>query len=85
MVVDHIDNNSLNNCLDNLQIITPRKNTSKDRKGHSSKYIGVTWHKQASKWVVHILNNNKREYLGLFEIELDAANAYKKRLNDILT
>tara|TARA_R110000851_G_scaffold267199_1_gene419644 strand:+ start:78 stop:563 length:486 start_codon:yes stop_codon:yes gene_type:complete len=83
MVVDHIDNNILNNYLNNLQIITRRENSSKGKMVNSSKYTGVTWHKQAGKWVVHILNNTKREYLGLFEVELDAANAYRKRLNDL--
>lgn len=31
IVVDHIDNNPLNNKLDNLQIITMRENNTKDK------------------------------------------------------
>lgn len=31
LVVDHIDNNKLNNSLCNLQLITPRQNNTKDR------------------------------------------------------
>tara|TARA_R110000796_G_scaffold179958_1_gene296516 strand:+ start:267 stop:755 length:489 start_codon:yes stop_codon:yes gene_type:complete len=85
MVVDHINNNPLDNRLDNLQIITRRENSSKGKVVNSSKYIGVSWHKIAKKWVVHIFNNTKKEYLGLFEVELDAANAYEIRLNEILT
>jgi hypothetical protein len=85
LVVDHINNNPLDNRLDNLQIVSARENTSKDRKGYSSKYVGVTWHKVAKKWVTHIFIDNKKEYLGLFKKELDAANAYKIRLNEILT
>ena len=39
-VVDHIDNNSLNNDCSNLQIITQRENCNKDKKS-TSKYYGV--------------------------------------------
>tara|TARA_R110000824_G_scaffold260033_1_gene448670 strand:- start:921 stop:1409 length:489 start_codon:yes stop_codon:yes gene_type:complete len=85
LIVDHINNNPLDNRLDNLQIVSARENTSKDRKAYSSKYVGVTWHKVAKKWVTHIFIDNKKEYLGLFKKELDAANAYKERLNEILT
>ena len=85
IVVDHVNNNPLDNRLDNLQLITQRENTSKDKRGYSSKYIGVTWHKVAKKWVTHIHIGNKYKYLGLFKKELDAANAYKERLNEILT
>jgi hypothetical protein len=83
-VVDHINNNPLDNRVENLQIILSRVNTSKDRKNCSSKFTGVTWHKVAEKWVVQIQNKDKREYLGLYEDELEASIAYKKRLNEIL-
>jgi hypothetical protein len=85
LVVDHINNNPLDNRIDNLQIVSARENTSKDKKGYSSKYVGVSWHKAAKKWVSHIVIDNKKEYLGLFKKELDAANAYAERLNEILT
>jgi len=42
LIVDHKDNNPLNNRLSNLQLISQRENTSKDKKG-SSKYTGVSW------------------------------------------
>ena len=41
IVVDHIDNNKLNNKLYNLQLITHRENISKDKKNKTSKFIGV--------------------------------------------
>lgn len=84
-VVDHINNNPLDNRVENLQIILSRVNTSKDRKNCSSKFTGVTWHKATEKWIVQIVNKDKREYLGLYEDELEASIAYKKRLNEILT
>jgi hypothetical protein len=83
LVVDHIDNNRLNNRLDNLQLISQRENTSKDKKCTASKYTGVTWDKNASKWMARIRINNKNKYLGLFQKEYDAYIAYKTALNQL--
>ena len=88
LVVDHIDNNPLNNALSNLQVITHRKNVSKinkRNKAYSSQYTGVTWHKVARKWISQIQINGKTKYLGLFSDELDAYKAYEKTLNENLT
>lgn len=41
IVIDHKDNDKLNNRLSNLQYITNRKNSSKDSKKGSSAYTGV--------------------------------------------
>ena len=84
LVVDHIDNNPSNNKLENLQIITHRKNTSKDKKGYSSKYIGVSWHKPTKKWVVMIRIKDKHKNLGYFEDEYEAHLAYQKELKQII-
>ena len=62
IVVDHIDNNRLNNRLDNLQLINQRENTSKDRKGGTSKHIGVHWVKPSKKWKAAISINGKTKY-----------------------
>ena len=75
IVVDHIDNNKLNNTLENLQLISQRQNTSKDRKGYTSKYIGVFWQKDAKKWRSDISINGKTKYLGLFKTEVEATGA----------
>lgn len=83
VVVDHIDNNKLNNNVSNLQLITSRGNISKDQKG-SSRYTGVHWHKASMKWVAQIEINGKKNHLGLFTSELDASNAYKNKLKSIL-
>jgi hypothetical protein len=85
IVVDHIDNNPLNNNLNNLQLISNRENLSKDKKGGHSKYIGVTWDNNAKKWRSSIYVNGKSKYLGIFIDELKAANAYQKELNNIVS
>ena len=83
LVVDHIDNNQKNNCLENLQVITHRQNTSKDRKNKSSKYIGVCFCKKSNKWVSRIRINKNRINLGYFNCELSASIAYQNKLKTI--
>ena len=49
------------------------------REASRGKYlIGVSWNKKASAFVARVnKNKGKREYLGLFNTELEAFNAYK--------
>ena len=82
LVIDHIDNNPLNNDLGNLQIITHRENTSKDKKG-LSKYTGVTWFSRDKKWKAQITINGKNKHLGYFKDEEEAAEAYRIALNNL--
>lgn len=82
LIVDHKDNNKLNNNLSNLQIITQRKNTIKDLPMGSSKYTGVCWSKTNNKWVSHISLNGKPKYLGYFVDEKKASEAYQKALSE---
>lgn len=83
MVVDHINNIKTDNRVENLQIITSRKNTSKDRKNKTSRYTGVCWDKQNNKWHSSISINNKRTHLGFFKCELKAHYIYIKKLKEI--
>ena len=80
LIVDHINNDRLDNRLENLQIITQRENTSKDKKNKSSIYVGVTWHKANNKWVSNIRINGKKIHLGCFNTELEASEAYKNKI-----
>lgn len=83
MVVDHRDNNPLNNRADNLQRITQRENSTRKQVGCSSKYIGVSWNKNTMKWKSQILFNKKPVFLGYFKNEIDAHNAYQNKLKEI--
>jgi len=81
LVVDHKDNDKLNDRLYNLQVITNRQNTSKDKRGGTSKYTGVYMDKK--KWRAAIRINGKIKYLGLFTDEKEAAKAYQNELKKI--
>ena len=83
IVVDHIDNNRLNDKLYNLQLITQRENTSKDKKGFTSKYTGVSFYKITGKWISHIKIDGKVKHLGYFTNEKEASRVYQNELNKI--
>ena len=84
LVVDHIDNDKLNNNLDNLQLITQRENSSKDVKRKTSKYTGVCWDKCKRKWRAYIKVNGVDKNLGRYKCELAAATAYQKALKELV-
>lgn len=85
-VVNHIDGNVANNNLTNLEIVTHRYNCSvaflKNKENFSSNYVGVTWHKEKRKWHSQIRINKKKVHIGYFKTELEASNAYQKKLNN---
>ena len=83
LIVDHIDNNKLNDRLYNLQVITQRQNCSKDKKG-TSKHTGVHWYKITKKWKSAIGINGKTKHLGYYKTEKEAAQAYQNELKKLL-
>lgn len=83
LVVDHIDNNPLNNNLSNLRLITNRLNVSKDAPNKYSKLTGVSFHKKKKKFISTISINKKNVHLGYFNNENDAHLAYKNKLKEI--
>jgi hypothetical protein len=83
LVINHVDFNKLNNKVDNLEIITNRKNANQKHLKSSSVYTGVCWHKPNKKWMSYISINGKSKYLGLFTNELEASEAYQKELKQI--
>jgi hypothetical protein len=83
LVVDHIDNNKLNNALDNLQIISQRRNTWKSNIKRSSKYTGVSWNKDREKWYVRLWIKDKNIFLGSFDCELKAALSYYNKVKEL--
>ncbi len=78
LVCDHINHNGLDNRKVNLRICSQQQNTWNKRKSKNklSKYKGVSWHKESSKWRAYIAHDGKYHHLGFFDKEEDAALAY---------
>jgi hypothetical protein len=83
LVIDHINDNKLDNRFENLQIVTQRFNTRKTQGKYSSQYKGVYWNKQHKKWRSNIRINGKIKHLGLFIDEYEAHLTYQNALKNI--
>lgn len=81
-VVDHIDGDRINNKISNLQIITNRENTSKNRP-YRGLPLGVRISRSGNKYISEIKINNKTTHLGTFSTMQEASHAYQKRLAEI--
>jgi len=81
--IDHIDGNGLNNTRNNLRWTTHSENLlnlhHQRRKDCSSQYIGVYYIKRLNKWGANITVKGKRETIGFFDTEIQAAKAYDNR------
>jgi len=49
----------------------------------TSKYKGVSWHKENEKWVAGISIKGKKIHLGSFSTELEASEAYQNKLKQL--
>jgi hypothetical protein len=69
--VDHIDGNRLNSNLDNLRWVTRSENMQNQRS-----VKGYCWSKKAEKWQATICVDGKLIYLGYYDTEDEARQAY---------
>lgn len=78
IVVNHIDFDKTNNILSNLEIVPTRVNCNLKHIPHTSKYTGVHWHTRDKKWRAQIYINSRVKWLGHFDTEIEASNAYEQ-------
>jgi len=69
-MVDHVNGDPSNNSIENLRIVSCQQNA------FNTKAKGYSWDKKAKKWMARIQVNRKLKYLGLFESEDEAREAY---------
>ena len=89
IVIDHINNDSLDNRLENLQIVTSRINSSKDRQRKLDLPTGVypIYGRNSVRYAVRIAHNvdgiRQREYLGSYDTVDAASDVYQTRRQEI--
>lgn len=79
MMIDHINQNKLDNRIENLRLVSPQGN-QRNRpmgKNNTSGIHGVRWNKKRRKWVPSISVSGKELYLGRYESLWDAICARK--------
>lgn len=85
-IVDHIDQNKLNNQKSNLRDATKSINALNSGMWSHNKsgYKGVCWSKQAKKWRTSINIDGKQYHLGYFDDPKKASEAYQNKLSEVL-
>jgi hypothetical protein len=83
--IDHRDQRRANNSWDNLREATHAQNQHNVsmREDNSSGFKGVSYHRQAGKWLAQIRCNGAKIYLGIHPTPEAAAVAYAKAANDL--
>jgi hypothetical protein len=83
MVVDHKNNCRHDNRNSNLQFISNRHNTSKDKINKTSKFTGVSWVKNKRHWTSSITHKSKTIFIGSFDTEEEASLYYQNAIKAI--
>ena len=79
LLVDHRNNDTLDNRRANLRLATHSQNMQNRGKWSrkaSSRFVGVSFDKQYKLWRAYIRYQGKRIFLGRFDSEIEAARAY---------
>lgn len=84
-MVDHKDQNKINNKIDNLRGCNRQENVinSKVRVDNPYGYKGVTFHKASGKFAAQTMWGQKRIHIGLFSTPEAAAEAYNNKMLEL--
>lgn len=84
-MVDHIDENKMNNNITSLRWATRSQNgyNKGKQKNNMTGFNGVSLHKGSQKYNAQININGKNTHLGLFQTTEDASQAYEAKAKEI--
>jgi hypothetical protein len=77
MEIDHIDGNRTNNSISNMRLVSLRGNQQNKRCHREGKLVGASYRKEIAKWGAWISIEGKSIYLGSFESQQAAHEAYR--------
>jgi len=79
VLIDHKNFDTLDNTRGNLRVCTKSQNAANSvSRGGASVHKGVYWNKQRKRWYSKITHDYRQIFLGYFDDEIDAAQAYDK-------
>lgn len=79
-IIDHINGNKLDNRIVNLREVTARQNNLNQKRHRAGKLVGAHFNVVSGKWSSSIAIDGKSIFLGNYDSELKAHNAYMKKL-----
>jgi hypothetical protein len=84
-IVDHINQNKLDNRRSNLRFATKSTNAanSKTQSNNTSGFRGVSFQKNVNKWFAYINYQGKRIPLGYFNSSSEAAKVRNRKANKL--
>jgi hypothetical protein len=74
--VDHIYGQTLDNRRKHLKKCLHEDNTRNTEQHRNGKLVGTTYDKQSGRWKAQIRHNKRNKYIGTFDTELEAHQAW---------
>ena len=84
-LIDHIDCNKTNNCIENLRASNKSQNACNLKKllsNNTSGFTGVYWSANAKKWIAQYTRNKNRYYVGLYDSPVVASQSLQNHLKE---
>ncbi len=77
MQIDHINGDKLDNRIENLRLVTTRRNQQNQKKHRAGQLVGCYFNKSKGEYQAQIKIGGKLIYLGLYKTEQEAHKAYE--------
>lgn len=78
--IDHINGVVDDNSITNLRLVSDRENQQNRKTHRAGALVGASFHKATSKWQAQIKVNKKQIYLGVYNTEQEAHEAYLREV-----